>query len=1059
MNLSHAHEELGWPAPTEVSSPTGAGPRVLAEMAAARIGRHLRAQLAAAEQGSVSTGMLFPDPSGDRTETPVAVVCEFTSHASEAALLEAHRLAWNFAHAPLLITIEPTRMVAWSCSVPPVSGGDALANDKTAGKIVGSYSLPPNDRKGRDGGVAPVEEAALSSLHWINLLAGRHFTQKPEMFQPEGRIDAVLLANLLAVRNELRDSMDLPEDACHDLLARLIFIQFLFQRKDSSGKPALHAEKLRQLTGEGVLERQHSSLESLLEDYEDSYALFSWLNDRFNGDLFPGKGDSAVAREREWETEKKLVRPEHLRKLASFISGKQEVASRQGFLWSQYSFDAIPLELVSSIYEIFVGPPEKDKAYYTKGHLVDFILDAVLPWDGKCAPLRILDPSCGSGIFLVKSFQRLIHRWKTENGNDPKPTDLKGILQNQIFGVDINPHAVRVASFSLYLAMCDALDPKHYWNFPKIFPQLRDHNLIAADFFSERHGPFCTASDAGTFDLVIGNAPWGKSSAGDSRSAAREWARDNGWTAPGKDHGPVFLAKAARLAKEDGRVSMIQPGGLLLNGTAPAREFRQKLFETFRFEEVINLSAIRRDLFSAAIGPACIVTFQPKPAHPTAELAYVVPKPLGTPEDRLRTVIASHDVHFIQHGEAAIDPLVWTALMWGGRRDLELVRRLSKRRSLADLKKEGLLATREGVIRGKSNQKRQPEILGRKFLWEREFPEGTFLRLEAEKLDTNGDAMVHERDSTNFTAFEAPQLIFKQSWRVRLNRFQAALVEPDAKGSGALCSDSYVSVRAMNGDADILSGLWLMLNSRFAPYWFALSAGQFSGFIPKATETELRRMPFFEFDSDALMSIAKEGYEAIDHAVEKLLGLSAAEQILLQDLHEITFPDAQRRGGDPPGHHPVTPKELNDYGAVFCKALKATFGKDKEVCATIFESPSDESLPVQLIAIHLNWNRRPVIKHHPIASPELVSLLAKCYDSLMRPAERGMCYQRVAETIHSFETPNGPVPTVYLIRPRQRRYWTRSLALSEADRLAAAIGSFGIGDNGKTTPSSNRRSR
>lgn len=1015
-------------------------------MAAARIGRNLGAYLPPADRQSVSTGMLFPDSLANRTETPVAVICEFKDHANEATLLEAHRLAWNFAHAPLLITIEPTRMLAWSCCVPPASGGDTSNSHNFDGKIVGDYSLPPKDQKIRDSGLAQAEEAALSSLHWINLLAGRHFAQKPELFQPEGRLAAVLLANLLSVRDELRDSMGLPADTCHDLLARLIFIQFLFQRKDSAGRPALHAGKLRQLATEGVLQHQHDTLESLLGDYDDSYALFSWLNDRFNGDLFPGKGDSAADRERGWEAEKRVVKRKHLRKLASFISGKEDIATRQGFFWSQYSFDAIPLELVSSIYEIFVGPPAKDKAYYTKGHLVDFMLDAVLPWEGKCAPLRILDPSCGSGIFLVKSFQRLIHRWKAENGNDPKPTDLKEILQTQIFGVDINPHAVRVASFSLYLAMCDALDPKHYWNFRSIFPPLRGRNLIASDFFEESQAPFCTAADAGSFDLVVGNAPWGKSSAGDSRSAARQWAQDHGWTAPGKDHGPVFLAKAAMLAKGEGKISMIQPGGLLLNGTAIACEFRQKLFSSFRFEEIINLSAIRRELFSAAIGPACVVTFQPKPAHPTAELAYVVPKPLGTPEDRLRTVIASHDVHFIQHGEAAIDPLVWTALMWGGRRDLELIRRLSKRRSLAELKKEGLLATREGVIRGKTKQKRQPKILRRKFLSNPEFPEGTFLRLEAETLGTNSDPMVHERDSTDFSAFDAPQLLFKQSWRVQLNRFQAALVEPDSEGRGALCSDSYVSVRALNGDHDVLAGLWLLLNSRFAPYWFALSAGQFSGFIPKATETELRRMPLLEFKAEKLPEIARKGYEAIDQEVERLLGVSAAERILIQDLHEIVFPDAQRRAGDPPGHYPVEAQELNDYCVAFCKALKATFGEDKEVCATIFEAPSTESPPVQLVAIHLDWRRRPVVEHHKIASTELVVLLARCYDSLMRPAERGMTYQRVVEAVESFDSPDGPVPTLYLIRPRQRRYWTRSLALSEADRLSAAIASFGIPD-------------
>lgn len=1043
MTLDEAHTELGWPVPEQIRQPTGAGPRVLTEMAAARLGRNLSMASPAGVNGKVNTGMLFADSTGDRTEPPVAVVCEFRTHVSEAMIVEAHRLAWNFAHAPLLITLEPTRVMAWSCCVPPSSGNGLSPTEKLRDKFVGCYASDPTDSLVRELQGSSAENAALNSLHWINLLAGHHFEVRPERFKPEGRLDAVLLANLLSVRNQLRDDMALPEDACHDLLARLIFIQFLFQRKDSSGRPALHADKLAQLANEGVLENVHATLESLLNDYEDAYRLFGWLNERFNGDLFPGKGDTAAAREREWETEKAAVRPEHLRELASFIAGTTDLPSKQRFLWQHYSFDAIPLELISSIYEIFVGPPEKDKAYYTKGHLVDFMLDAVLPWEGKCAPLRILDPSCGSGIFLVKCFQRLVHRWKVENGNDPKPSDLRTILETQIFGVDINPHAVRVAAFSLYLAMCDALDPRHYWNFKRIFPQLRDHNLIAADFFTEDRAPFRTRIDAATFDLVIGNAPWGKGSAGDRRSSARQWAQEHRWQAPGQDHGPVFLAKGALLAKEQGTVSMLQPGGLLLNGSAPMTEFRRKLFSAYEFEEIINLSAVRRELFSAAIGPACIVTFRPKPALPTSEFAYVTPKPIGTPEDRLRTVIAPHDVHFVQHGEAQRDPLVWTALMWGGRRDLELVRRLSKRRSLNDLRKAGLVATREGVIRGKTKQKRQSQIIGRKFLAETNFPDGAFLHLRADALETNEDPMVHERDSTDFTAFDSPQLIFKQSWRARANRFQAVLVEPDHLGRGALCSDSYVSVRSLDIKTDPRFGLWLLLNSRFTLYWFALTAGQFAGFIPKATEKELRQMPLVECEYATLTAVSAKGYEAIDQETETILGLSEAERLLIEDLHEITFPDAQRMAGDPPGHHPVSGDELVNYCRVFCKALSATFGQDKQVCATIFEADVPETLPVQLVAIHLGWNNHSLVQSQRIGSPELISLLQNCHRSLMQVSGQGMCYQRVVETFQSVATEEGSIPTLYLIRPRQRRYWTRSLALREADRLASAIVQLG----------------
>ena len=84
-------------------------------------------------------------------------------------------------------------------------------------------------------------------------------------------------------------------------------------------------------------------------------------------------------------------------------------------------------------------------------YLVDFVLDRVLPWGGTDWDLKVFDPSCGSGIFLVKSFQRLIQRWKRANPDkSPTARTLKRLLERNLFGVDKDRRAIRVACFSLY---------------------------------------------------------------------------------------------------------------------------------------------------------------------------------------------------------------------------------------------------------------------------------------------------------------------------------------------------------------------------------------------------------------------------------------------------------------------------------------------------------------------------------------------------------------------------------------------------------------------------------
>jgi hypothetical protein len=1042
MNLQEAHERFGWPKPNEITHPKGEGPSILAQGVSAKIGGNLEPVGENGKAAVVRTGALFANPSTDRTEAPLAIVCEFSRHVNEDTLLEAHRLAWNFARSPLLITLEPSRVLAWSCNVRPSHDPNATIGEKLARKLVSCEITRLDDSFAVQSPALGFEESASRALHWINLLAGSHFKTHPNSFKTSERLDATLVANLLCVRNNLRDRLALRESRCHDLLARLIFIQFLFQRKDSEGRPALHAAKLRKLADDGVLQNRHETLESLLGHYEDAYAFFRWLNEHFNGDLFPGKAATAQEREREWAEEKLEVKENHLKRLADFIGGKVDLSDGQGLLWQHYAFDTIPLELISSIYEVFVGPPEVNKSYYTSSHLVDFMLDAVLPWNGKTSQLRVLDPACGSGIFLVKAFQRLVHRWRREYESEPKPTDLKKILQNQIYGVDINSEAIRVASFSLYLAMCDELDPRQYWSNDKLFPLMRDRNLIGVDFFSEKSAPFRTKDDAQTFDVIIGNAPWGKGSAGPS-GEARDWARVHSWTVPGKDLGPLFLAKAANLVKPDGWVSMLQSSGILLNRTGPTQAFRRKLLSTFCLDEVINLAAVRRVIFANAIGPSCIVTFQPESPTDKSCFVYVTPKPQGTAEDGLKVVIEPHDIHVVSQSEAASSDLVWSALMWGGQRDLELVRRLAKKQTVGDLVSEKTLATREGIIRGKSKQREDAVILGRRILSAHEFPDEAFLEILAENLPINTDPKVHYRESRRLDAFESPQLLFKQSWRAEKNRFQAVLVKPDKKGRGALCSDSYVSVRDLTGKHQILAGLWLTLNSHFSPYWFALVAGQFSGFIPKATETELRQMPVIALPKSELEGIARKGYSAIDHEIVTRLGLSESERVLLEELHQVVLPDAQRRKGEPPGSQPATPQHMHDYAATFLKVLGATFGKEKRFNATIFETESNDDIPARLIAIQLGLSRNKPVRSQSIQSDQLTVLLRRCGELFFRPTEKQISFQRVIEAIDQTDTTDGKVSTLYLVRPNQRRYWLRSLALRDADRLGSLVSHLG----------------
>jgi len=1031
MSLKLAHEKLGWPSPEEIRNPSGEGGRIFAELVKAKIQRTI-ALLPGTP--NVKIGVLLRNSKTTDTEAPLAVVAEFNRKASDATLRELQRLAWNFSHSPTVVTIEEGLLRVWTCCEPPDDArplGDYVVHELSDADLTDTRSTE-------------IIQRATQVLHWVNLVSGQFFRERSERFNRDQRADQMLLGNLRHLRKMLQDAGLTDNDVCHDLLARIVFIQFLFDRKDSKGNAALNRNKLASLHEEGVLKKEHKDLHSILENYNETYRLFDWLNTKFNGDLFPGKGNTNQERERGWRTEKSVVKPEHLKLLRQFISGDMDMPSGQRCLWPQYSFDAIPLEFISSIYETFVTERASGEGiFYTPQHLVDFILDRVLPWDGDQWNLKILDPACGSGVFLVKTFQRLIHRWKRTHPEEAVRAEiLKGLLEKNLFGVDKDPHAVRVASFSLYLAMCDEIDPKHYWT-QVVFPTMRGQRLINSDFFEETHQGFRSKEDAASFDLVIGNAPWGKNLL---TPAANAWAKDvdHRWPLANKDIGNLFLPKAAALVKPSGRISMIQSASsLLFNRGSTACDFRKQFFTTFQTEEVINLSALRFKVFNrkthatkTSIAPSCVVTFSPLPAN--ERFAYISPKQTEELADEFEIIVESKDVKWVYPVEAAIDSDIWTALMWGDRRDRSLVQRLKSCDTLSNLNAEIGISTRDGICFG-DRKKTQPQLLDRLILTESDFPADGQLYLNADELLKNKEAFTDSRASTDFSAFAYPQLLIKKGWHTDASRFKARLTKHRKDGQGIICTKSYITVHVPVEQQSVIEAACLSYNSILAVYFLLLTSGRFASYRPEPLVKEFLSVPIPEPRSGLLDGIKCS--EDIDQRIREAFEFKDAEWVLIEDLFNTTLPDFKGDANSPGRQrtqrhsNSSDEPELSAYCEYFSRVLKAGFGQDKHISATVFQETGKDFLPYRLIAFELNQSSS---KNFHVASLETPALLAEL-ETLNRTWLRGreslggsIYHQRV---VRIYDYRDG-VPTIFILKPDARRYWTRSMGLHDADEVA-----------------------
>ena len=396
------------------------------------------------------------------------------------------------------------------------------------------------------------------------------------------------------------------------------------------------------------------------------------------------------------------------------------------------------------------------------------------------------------------------------------------------------------------------------------------------------------------------------------------------------------------------------------------------------------------------------------------------------------------------------DSCIWTALAWGGRRDLALIHRLGTATTIANLEKERIAITRRGVSRGEAKRIRQPQILGMRMIETDKQLEGTFIYLDARQLPKNTDPYTHKRDSVSMAAFQLPQLIVKQSWQQSTGRFKAVIIKSDAHTGPVFCTRSYFSVHIPESHGPLLEAAWLTLNSAVGVYYLLLTSGRFASFIPEPNKADFLRLPVPEPRTGLLTALADPS--EVDEQAYKAFELRDAEQVLIEDLVHTTLRDF-KEGELAPGQQPtlrscrrgeerIEEPALTDYCKYFIRVLKATYGEDKRIGATIFQDIQGPPLPVRLVAIHLEWPTRADIRVEPIESADLCQRLIELNRKYLEDTDLqdgGIFYRRVARVYQMYWDGKTQIPTIYIVKPDRVHYWTRSAGLRDADEVVADI--------------------
>jgi hypothetical protein len=520
----------------------------------------------------------------------------------------------------------------------------------------------------------------------------------------DDRADRALVRDLGKVRQSLLE-MGLHSGYAHALIGRSIFIRYLEDRR------VLTEEYFRKVA-KGDKTNWGPILDEALEANLDfgsgrpifypfvltnkafTYALFARLAKEFNGDMFPFDHE-----------EQKAVSEKHLKEVHRFLLG----GKGERLFFFAYRFDIIPIELISSIYELFYSLEEKKKrdegSYYTPSALVDFVLSQTLTDDLLKRKPRVIDPACGSGIFLVEAFRRIVRHRVGKKRAPLTPDQLKEILREQIAGMDINPEAVRVAAFSLYLAMLHYLEPpdilQHrlpcltYGARPRKDPKHHFDILVAEDAFRIEE----TVSDeavrkrflSNCADVVVGNPPWGSPPGNQPEEITSDggitWCETRELAVGRKERSQTFIHRTVDLLREGGRAGLLVSTGVFFNRHQNTRRFRRQWLEHATLQKVFNFTAVRKDFFRGAgedgdsrsegsIAPFAAVVFENNSAPDDSCFSYWSAKETAFVKQVQAVILNRADLRVARQEEYKNDDTLWKIYWWGGHQDAALIRRL-----------------------------------------------------------------------------------------------------------------------------------------------------------------------------------------------------------------------------------------------------------------------------------------------------------------------------------------------------------------------------------------------
>lgn len=945
-------------------------------------------------------------------------------------IAEIQKACWNFQKVLFLYVYTKTEIKIYNCSEKPF-GFDGFSiqeiNFTKKLKELELYSCKETDKeKLKTLNIVFSRIAIDTGFIWSSIEA----KEIREKINLQKRVDKFLIQSLINVSRELETQGLTDKNLIHKLVMRSLFLLYL----EDKGATKKEEYRNNSTIAESYLD--------LLKEGEVNYVyiLFEKLAEDFNGSLFNIE-----------ENEIDIVTHEHLELIGQcFTNGY--VNSNQTKLfsdWKLFDFSIIRIELLSEIYENFLSELDKKEkkntgTFYTPPSLVELILNEKLPViNGESEyKVKTLDPSCGSGIFLVQSFKRLVKRY--ENKHNLKLNDfnvLVAILKSNIFGIELDGKSIKVAAFSLYLALLDNLDPKtEWWNGSIKFPYLindpedaslkqQGYNLFKRDTISD----LSEIKQLKDFDLIVGNPPFGTKKLLPTITA---YCKKENFA---QEMVLPFLHKATLLAPK-GKIALIFNTKVLTNTGGTYQNFRKWLFNNNHVEKIYNFSILRKakknfggQLFGSAIEPICVVFYQNgnSDAIKKDTITYYSPKTYIKNDVLEGIVIDSSDEKHLPRTECQKpNTKIWKIAMWGSYFDFDLIKKYDENSLKKYFKNNNDWIKGTGLHIPSANYTNIENIIT---------PEKTIDTTNISRYLVLKDNL--KNNETNYLKLneqltKAPFLIIKKG--ITKGNILASFVD----------FDTYFLNRVYgikSNDTESLKILLAYFNSTYAKYFQFNYSSAWGLKYDDILDNELYALPnIFDFLNDEIkqrilvlidkiISIKKstnlnQDIKHLENEIDQIiyndiLKLTEDEQVIIQDTLKYSLDLFEKQGRSDAVKHVI---DISHYSKRVTKELNDWLDDvDLKVSATHYAI--DKNCPLYLVKLSFGNQLKEIV-----ISKENIYNELKTLDKKLWNEEAKNLYFR--KKLNYFDGDD-----VYIIKPNQRRFWSETAAMEDSKSLLVEI--------------------